>query len=329
MASSLLQPPTNIHPATALRLSQQAPSLLGQNRSSLTSSLPLSFFSSESPDTWTIYENLLLSCLRTRDDESARQCLEKLTTRFGESNERVMGLKGMYSEATAENHAALGEILKEYEGILADDPTNAPISKRRVALLRSSSRTNEAITALVELLDSSPTDAEAWSELSDLYFSQKSYPQAIFSLEEVLLIVPNAWNIHARLGEITYISGITTSSDGSAATENERGPLTDSIRSFCRSIELCDDYLRGYYGLKLATSRLLTLHSSSSSAVSSSSSKEMSSKELEKLNELATAKLAEIVRRSSAGEKGWTGYDQAEVIAARELLDRDSKSVER
>lgn len=23
------------------------------------------------------------------------------------------------------------------------------------------------------------------------------------------------------------------------------------MRRFCRSIELCDDYLRGYYGLKL------------------------------------------------------------------------------
>lgn len=27
--------------------------------------------------------------------------------------------------------------------------------------------------------------------------------------------------------------------------------LADSIRRFCRSIELCDDYIRGYYGLKL------------------------------------------------------------------------------
>jgi hypothetical protein len=29
--------------------------------------------------------------------------------------------------------------------------------------------------------------------------------------------------------------------------------LADAQRSFCRSIELCDDYLRGYYGLKLVS----------------------------------------------------------------------------
>lgn len=29
--------------------------------------------------------------------------------------------------------------------------------------------------------------------------------------------------------------------------------LAESIRRFCRSIELCDGYLRGYYGLKLVS----------------------------------------------------------------------------
>lgn len=48
-----------------------------------------------------------------------------------------------------------------------------------------------------------------------------------------------------------------------------------------------------------------------------------------KLNELATAKLAEIVRRSAAGEEGWDGYSQSELIAARELLDRDTQKIQR
>ena len=50
---------------------------------------------------------------------------------------------------------------------------------------------------------------------------------------------------------------------------------------------------------------------------------------MKKLDELATKKLAEIVRRYSKGENGWTGYEEAEVIAARELLDREGKGVVR
>jgi tetratricopeptide (TPR) repeat protein len=70
-----------------------------------------------------------------------------------------------------------------------------PVSKRRIALLKSLKKTTEAIAALNKFLDSSPTDAEAWAELSDLYLSQGMYQQAIFALEEVLLMTPFAWNV--------------------------------------------------------------------------------------------------------------------------------------
>lgn len=56
-------------------------------------------------------------------------------------------------------------------------------------------KTMDTVTALTTLLDASPTDAEAWAELADVYLSQGLYAQAIYSLEEVLLITPNAWNV--------------------------------------------------------------------------------------------------------------------------------------
>jgi len=50
---------------------------------------------------------------------------------------------------------------------------------------------------------------------------------------------------------------------------------------------------------------------------------------VQKLDEISTSKLAEIVRKGSAHEAGWDGYDDAELIAARELLNRDTPSVAR
>lgn len=67
--------------------------------------------------------------------------------------------------------------------------------KRQVTVLKSLSRPAEAILALVELLKQSPADAEAWAELAELYSGQEMHKQAIFCLEEVLLIMPNAWNV--------------------------------------------------------------------------------------------------------------------------------------
>ena len=50
---------------------------------------------------------------------------------------------------------------------------------------------------------------------------------------------------------------------------------------------------------------------------------------VEKLNQLATEKLAEIVRRNTAGEALWQGYDAAEVAAARKLIEKSAPKVVR
>jgi len=194
--------------------------------------------------------------------------------------------------------------------------------------LRSMDQAPEAITQLVNLLDVSPTDAEAWSELADIYVSQGLLDQAIFALEEVLLIQPNAWNIHATIAEVVY-----QSSQGVTNTSNLSRILAESLRRYLRSIELCENYLRGYYGLKLVTSKLLPMIPEA--AKSSSRDAPYSDLALptegtvQALHELATAKLGEIVRRGTAGEKGWDGYDAAELKAARELLDSSSQKVDR
>lgn len=59
-------------------------------------------------------------------------------------------------------------------------------------------RTTDAITALVDYVEHFPTDVEAWVELAELYQSQGLFSQCIFSIEEALLITPNAWNVSLR-----------------------------------------------------------------------------------------------------------------------------------
>lgn len=135
--------------------------------------------------------------------------------------------------------------------------------------MRSISRPADAIAGLVKLLEATPTDAEAWCELADLYKSQGMSSQAVFCLEEALLIAPNAWNVcvfrcfprsselrlllllflkvHASLAELLYVCV------SSQQTDDSLGFLERSMRHYCRSIELCNDYLRGFYGLVLVS----------------------------------------------------------------------------
>jgi hypothetical protein len=86
--------------------------------------LASAFSASESPELWLKYENLLLSCLRTGDEQAAHQCLDRLVARFGGNNERVLALKGLVKEADASSNAELEKVLKEYDEILAENGTN-------------------------------------------------------------------------------------------------------------------------------------------------------------------------------------------------------------
>ena len=103
--------------------------------------------------------------------------------------------------------------------------------------------------------------------------------------------------------------------------------LALALRHFARSVELNDSYLRGYYGLKLVSKKLIPLLTESSSSSKRNNDEDDISpprlQSVKKLEELATAKLGEMVRLYSASKPGQSGYDEAEVIAARELLDRD------
>lgn len=111
-------------PSSTLQLSQKAPSLLS------TATPGGHFFpftlleTPETPATWTEYERLFQACLRAGDDRSAHLCLERLAMRFGASDSKVTGLRGMYQEAIATSTEDLERVLQSYEKILRADPMN-------------------------------------------------------------------------------------------------------------------------------------------------------------------------------------------------------------
>jgi hypothetical protein len=123
--------------------------------------------------------------------------------------------------------------------------------------------------------------------------------------------------------------------------------LTEGVRRYCRSIELCDGYLRGYYGLKIvgyhrlfyatsgnanyemqSTDRLLELgpKSASKSIADVDSFSRLPLTTVKALNEKSNAELDRIVRLKIAGDAQYTGYDEAEIISAKALLDGNSPS---
>ena len=124
MPSIEIQSPMRQTHAEALRSAQTTQEHLQQYARSGTL-LPIPLLSNvESVESWSTYQNLMLSCLGTGDDRSAFLCLERLIERFGNTNERTMGLQGIYQEAVALNENALEVVLHGYNEALAEDPVN-------------------------------------------------------------------------------------------------------------------------------------------------------------------------------------------------------------
>ena len=135
MTPSLLHPAGHLSAAEALTLSQQAPAVLkslpSSGKGSGASPLLSLFAPVEKPEVWITYENLLLSCLRTGDFESAQECIRRLTDRFGDDTDRVLALEGLIREVQASNDKELQAVLKSYDDILATDDANVVCTGRR------------------------------------------------------------------------------------------------------------------------------------------------------------------------------------------------------
>jgi hypothetical protein len=123
MSVDLVYPPPDVSPETALQISQKAPQVLKNDSGTLP--YPLSTLAiADTPERWTAYENLYVSCLRTGDDSSARAILDKLVQRFGDKNERVMAYQAMMAEAKAETEQDAIKVLKDLGEEIDADPSN-------------------------------------------------------------------------------------------------------------------------------------------------------------------------------------------------------------
>jgi tetratricopeptide (TPR) repeat protein len=98
-------------------------------------------------------------------------------------------------------------------------------AKRQIAVLKSRGKYQEAISALVTLLDTYHSDQEGWMELCDLYLEQymyvfgnqfthytgctltniHRYAQALFCLEEIILMQPHNSGLHLKYAEVNII----------------------------------------------------------------------------------------------------------------------------
>nr|CCA24292.1 conserved hypothetical protein [Albugo laibachii Nc14] len=188
---------------------------------------------------WTTYELVFLAAIDTDQIETAEMCLKKLTDRFSNSA-RVERLIGMFAEVKGEYTNAL-EI---YDKILQENPANALVMKRKIAVLKAQEKTQEVIMALNAFLKTYQTDQAAWLELAETYLVRGSYAYAGFCYEELLLLNPADSAYHVRLADIyCTIGGIKN--------------LRSARKHYAHALQINKQYnARAFYGLIVCTASI-------------------------------------------------------------------------
>ncbi|KAK9459043.1 uncharacterized protein V1516DRAFT_680774 [Lipomyces oligophaga] len=209
----------------------------------------------DSTELYSFIELHFYLALITCHDNEAATVLTTLSDRFGESSPRIGVMKALLIEATESFDKAL-----DYLNGRPDTELGA--TKRRLAIMRatatSASLNAGYIKELNTVLDTFPSDGETWAELAQAYIDVGMYAQGLFALHEVLLLFPLAYNINAWIAEVTMKFAETLKDQGSGGVSTEE-KYAEAVKFALRSVELCDDYVRGWSGVLVGSSKLLDL----------------------------------------------------------------------
>lgn len=166
---------------------------------------------------------------------------KRMTDKFG-LTDRTLAMQGMLAEARGDTTAAL----EFYDQVLGEEGSNTAVWKRRIAMERARGNVSQAVAMLVEYLDTVYSDPEAWAELADMYGQLGLLDRQLFCLQELVLMSPHSYELHAQLSECLYRQA--------NASNRSSGPAiyVDMLHHACRSVELCRGYLRGFIALKHA-----------------------------------------------------------------------------
>lgn len=153
-------------------------------------------------EVWPALEQLAYAALDVGHRDLAIACIERVAFKFPISS-RTKCLQGALLESGTEPETAL----KFYDVALVEDPADALVTKRRIAVLRSLGQNEMAIEALNTYVDNFYSDSEAWLELASLYTEVGLLDRACFALEECVLLQPTNSFFSLQLAETLYTCG--------------------------------------------------------------------------------------------------------------------------
>lgn len=187
---------------------------------------------------YDILESCVIAALETGQPDVAKRHLSVIAQSFpSDTSNRTKRLEAMVCEYAEQWDRAISL----YQDVLDQDEKDTFSRKRMITIEKSRGKRTAAIELLVHYLDHYMMDIDAWMELCDLYLLEVMFQQALYCIEECMVLNPKEYLFVLRYAEIAYTMG-----DSKLA-----------LKYYCRVLEIFVDNVRALFGVKLCVEKLL------------------------------------------------------------------------
>ena len=188
-----------------------------------------------------VLEQLCVAAIDVGDMGLGEKCLAEIQKSAPSDSIRYRRLLGLCLEAAGDLVGAE----REYDDLLADNPSNKYALKRKYCILRAQpGKEVQAREAFNTYLEAAGGDPGAWAEFGRVCSEAGDYKGAIYAWEEVVLACPLSAEVHSRLGELY-------------ATLGGMANLRLSRKHLAQSLDLDPSNTRALYALVAVASSYL------------------------------------------------------------------------
>lgn len=185
-----------------------------------------------------IMEFFFYLCVYSSHDADAYESFQRIKDTVGINSARVKFLQVSLMQSDDGNNERSREQLKKLVDARFEYDTDMVSYVTLMKKLISMDSTTETKCAdVLSLLEKFPMDPELWWFMYLQYFDKRQWGEAIYCLQEVILILPLNYIAHTKVAELLYYQYVVS---------KDKNNLYDSLNHSLRAVELSETYLEAW-----------------------------------------------------------------------------------
>lgn len=202
----------------------------------------------------TLMEMLFYVKVYLSKDVDAEVIYNTFRDRFGENSPNLYVMKATLLQINEGSQAAIDYVEKMLKSLEYDtDAVSYLVLQKKLLSIKGSSHDREwLLKQVVSLIEKFPLDPELYWFAAKIYTELGHFDRAAYCYEEVLCIMPFNYVAFGQLAESLYYKALKNEK----SSTRRRDGLQKALENALRSVELSENYLKGWSFVAMISKKL-------------------------------------------------------------------------